>query len=65
MSASMQVHEGGLEFSDGENDFAVTFAIETRSRQPGCFQLMCNVRGLHPREWNGVYMMGINESLSL
>ena len=60
-----QVYAEARDVLYGENAFVVTLAVDRAPHQPGGYQLMWDVCGLRPREWDGMYMMGMSEPTSL
>lgn len=65
LATSKQVHKEARGLLYGENEFVVTFAADIAVHQPGQYQLKCEVCGLRPREWDGMYLMGTAEPISL
>lgn len=65
LATNKHVHKEARGFLYGDNEFVVTIAAETGVQQPGQYQLKCEVCGLRPSEWDGMYLMGRGESMSL
>lgn len=65
LSISKQVYDEARSYLYGENEFDVTFAAETAAHKLGRYQLKCEACCLRSSEWDGMYMMGMGQLMSL